>query len=86
MCCVIHVHILNIFLCILELKDFLRCATGSPCHQGNIINILFTSEPNFGLSFATCGNQLNLSELVESEEVLALGLKAVIKEKAFTIV
>ena len=27
-----------------ELKDFLRCATGSPYHQGNTVNVLFIAE------------------------------------------
>ena len=68
-----------------ELKDFLRCATGSPYHQGNTVNVLFMAEADSpAFAFCTCGHQVAISELIQSEEKFMFGMKAVLEGRGFT--
>ena len=64
----------------------MSCVTGdttgqaSPCHK---ISVSFTVADEAFL-FSTCGQQLYVSERIESEEAFAIGLRAAITEKLFT--
>ena len=67
-----------------ELKAFLRCSTGSPCHMGSVAYVVISPE-EMAFSFSTCGSQLTISSLIEDEDAFEACLKAVIEGRTFTM-
>ena len=69
-----------------ELKELLRCATGSPYHKGNELSVQFHSQPDLAaFSFGTCGNQMTVSTLIPDEDSFIMGLMAVLPGRKFTM-
>ena len=69
-----------------ELKELLRCATGSPYHKGNELCVKFHSQRDFAaFSFGTCGNQMTVSTLIPDEDSFNMGLMAVLPGRNFTM-
>ena len=71
-------------LTVVELASFLKCATGTQYHKGNVVYVEFVqSEPAF--TFHTCGNLITISTSIESEQNFMMGLVSVIRGDEFTM-